>query len=136
MVMSKPTQSRSVSLPFKPRARMLLLLGEQLIRDPGIAAFELVKNSYDADATEVTVELIHVDDAEAGRVIIEDNGCGMNWETVVNVWLEPGTDYREKQKEKGKRTPKFHRFPLGEKGVGRFAAHKLGRKVKLITKTR
>lgn len=114
---------------------MLLLLGDQLIRDSGIAVFELVKNAYDADATLVTVELIDVEDAKTGRVIIEDNGCGMDWDTVVNVWLEPGTDYRERQKEEGERTPKFHRFPLGEKGVGRFAAHKLGRKVKLITRT-
>jgi signal transduction histidine kinase len=136
MAAGKTVQSRSENLPFKPRARMLLLLGEQLIRDPGIAVFELVKNAYDADATRVTVELNEVDDAEAGRIIIEDNGSGMDWDTVVNVWLEPGTDYREQQKAKGKRTPKFHRFPLGEKGVGRFAAHKLGRKVKLITKAR
>jgi signal transduction histidine kinase len=114
---------------------MLLLLGEQLIRDSGIAVFELVKNAYDADATQVTVELTHVDDPESGRVVIEDNGCGMDWDTVVNVWLEPGTDYRQKQKERGQRTPKFNRFPLGEKGVGRFAAHKLGRKVRLVTKT-
>ena len=135
MATGKTVQSRSENLPFKPRARMLLLLGEQLIRDPGIAVFELVKNAYDADATEVTVELNKVDDAKTGRIIIEDDGCGMDWDTVVNVWLEPGTDFREKQKAKGKRTPKFHRFPLGEKGVGRFAAHKLGRKVKLITKT-
>jgi signal transduction histidine kinase len=114
---------------------MLLLLGEQLIRDPGIAVFELVKNAYDADATKVAVELLNVDDPVAGRIVIEDNGCGMNWDTVVNVWLEPGTDYREKQKAKGQRTPRFHRFPLGEKGVGRFAAHKLGQKVRLVTKT-
>lgn len=133
--MSKEITSRTESLPFKPRARMLLLLGEQLIRDQGIAVFELVKNAYDADATEVIVELINVDDANAGRIIVEDNGCGMDWDTIVNVWLEPGTDYRERQKEKGTRTPKFHRYPLGEKGVGRFAAHKLGRKVKLISKT-
>jgi hypothetical protein len=37
------------NLPFKPRARMLLLLGDQLIRDAGIAVFELVKNAYDAE---------------------------------------------------------------------------------------
>jgi len=35
---------KSESLPFKPRTRMLVLLGEQLIRDSGIAVFELVKN--------------------------------------------------------------------------------------------
>jgi hypothetical protein len=46
-----PTQDnlRTESLPFKPRAPMLVLLSDQLIRDAGIAVFELVKNAYDAD---------------------------------------------------------------------------------------
>jgi len=43
---------KRIALPFKPRARLLLELGNQLIKDEGIALFELVKNSYDADATQ------------------------------------------------------------------------------------
>jgi len=131
-----PTEDkfRAESLPFKPRARMLVLLGDQLIRDAGIAVFELVKNAYDADATRVEVALSNVADRSNGRVIVEDDGCGMEWEQIVNVWLEPGTDYRQQQKFAGLRTPKFNRLPLGEKGVGRFAAHKLGRKIRLITR--
>jgi len=39
---------RTNKLPFKPRAQLLLLLGDRLIRDPGIAVCELVKNAYDA----------------------------------------------------------------------------------------
>ena len=115
---------------------MLVLLGEQLIRDPGIAVFELVKNSYDADATSVHVTLENVENAENGKIIIEDNGSGMDWETVVNVWLEPGTDYRAVQKEAGQKTPKFKRIPLGEKGVGRLAAHKLGQVIKVVSRKR
>ena len=38
------------------------------------------------------------------------------------------------QKAKGTPTPRFHRVPVGEKGVGRFAAHKLGTKIRLITR--
>jgi len=131
-----PTKSdfRSDVLPFKPRARLLLLLGDQLIRDAGIAVFELVKNAYDADASQVTILMHNTSSPEHGNIIIEDNGTGMDWETVVNVWLEPGTDYRSRQREAGYRTSKFHRLPLGEKGVGRFAAHKLGRKVQLVTR--
>jgi len=125
---------RRGDLAFKPRARMLMLLGDQLIRDAGIAVFELVKNAYDADATEASVTLSHVTDSERGRVFVEDNGCGMSWEQIVNIWLEPGTDYRKKQKQSGYRTPRFHRLPLGEKGVGRFAAHKLGRYITVITR--
>jgi signal transduction histidine kinase len=58
----------------------------------------------------------------------------MDYQTVTQVWLEPGTDYRAKQKLHEKRTPIFSRLPLGEKGVGRFAAHKLGNKISLITR--
>ena len=113
---------------------MLLLLGDQLMRDPGIAVFELVKNAYDADASSVTVKLRDVDNPSEGMVVVEDNGCGMDWDIITNVWLEPGTDYRERQKRGGERTPKYGRLPLGEKGVGRFAAHKLGREIRLITR--
>ena len=36
---------------FKTRARLLCQLGEQLIKSESIALLELVKNSYDADAS-------------------------------------------------------------------------------------
>jgi signal transduction histidine kinase len=113
---------------------MLLLLGDQLIRDAGIAVFELVKNAYDADSPDVTVTMSRVDDRKTGSIVVEDSGTGMDHDTVTNVWLEPGTDYRGEQRRRGKRTPKFGRLPLGEKGVGRFASHKLGTHVKLVTR--
>ena len=119
---------------FKPRARLLLLLGDQLIRDPGVAVFELVKNAFDADSPSATVTMSRIDDPTRGQIIIEDRGIGMDVDTVTDAWLEPGTDYRVKQKERGEPTPKYGRIPIGEKGVGRFAAHKLGDKVRLITK--
>lgn len=119
---------------FKPRARLLLELGNQLIRNENIAIFELSKNSYDADATNVTIELENIDSKESGRITIEDNGSGMDLDIVENVWLEPGTDYREKQIKEGRKSRKFKRLPLGQKGIGRFAVHKLGKKIKIITK--
>ncbi|MGA8728448.1 MAG: ATP-binding protein, partial [Terracidiphilus sp.] len=125
---------KSERLPFKPRARMLLLLGDQLIRDPAIAVFELVKNAYDADSPSATVTMDKIDDATHGRIVVEDSGTGMDFATVTGVWLEPGTDYRAVQRAEGVRTPKYGRLPLGEKGVGRFAAHKLGKKISLITR--
>ena len=124
----------TAELPFKPRARMLLLLGDQLIRNAGIAVFELVKNAYDADANHVKVDLLDVDDQDNGRIVVSDDGVGMNWEIVTQIWLEPGTDYRESQKKAGAKTPKHHRTPMGEKGIGRFAAHKLGRSIALVTR--
>lgn len=130
------TEHRSDSLPFKPRARMLLLLGDQLIRDPAIAVFELVKNAYDADSPAATVTMSRIEEPSRGQIVVEDSGTGMDYDTVTDVWLEPGTDYRARQRDAGQRTPKFERLPLGEKGVGRFAAHKLGSRVRLITRKR
>lgn len=126
------TQTRRTS--FRPKARLLLLLGDQLIRDPGIAVFELVKNAYDADSPNARIVMEHLDNPEEGRIVVEDSGTGMDSNTITSVWLEPGTDYRKRQKEIGERTPIYHRLPLGEKGVGRFAAHKLGRKISLISR--
>ncbi len=125
---------RVESLPFKPKARLLLLLGDQLIREPGIAVFELVKNAYDADSPSAIVTLSNACDKDMGKIIVEDNGTGMDWEVVTKVWLEPGTDYRARQKEANEKTPKYHRLPIGEKGVGRFAAHKLGSRIKMVTR--
>jgi signal transduction histidine kinase len=127
-------QFRTEKLPFKPRARIMPLLGDQLIRDPGIAVFELVKNAYDADSPDAKVMMSRVTDKEQGLIVVEDSGTGMDFDTVTKIWLEPGTDHRLLQRLAGERTPKFDRLPLGEKGVGRFAAHKLGHHITLITR--
>ncbi len=119
---------------FKPRARLILQLGEQLIRNESIALLELIKNAYDADASTVRVMMKNLDIPEKGVIIVEDDGCGMTEEIIKNIWMEPGSDYKENLFKKGIRTPIFGRLPLGEKGIGRFAAHKLGELITMITK--
>lgn len=122
------------SYSFRPNARLLLLLGDELIPDGAYAVFELVKNAYDADASEVHV-VLHVDEEnENRRIVITDDGHGMDLETIRRVWLELGTDYRKRQVAAGYTTPRFGRVPLGAKGVGRFAAHKLGDVIRVITR--
>ena len=61
-------------------------------------------------------------------------GTGMTKDTILNIWLEPGAEHRETQRKNGIRTKKYNRLPLGEKGVGRFAVHKLGNNIKINTK--
>ena len=119
---------------FRPRARLLQLLGDQLIRDPRIGVFELVKNSYDADSPSVEIIFRDVQDSKKASIEIKDNGEGMNFDTVTGIWLEPGADNRQNEKKEGKRTPRFNRLPIGEKGVGRFASHKLGNHIKMVTR--
>jgi len=124
---------REIEARFKPRARLLLQLGDQLIKNESIALVELVKNSYDADAKKVDIYMEHVDDPENGVIIIEDDGCGMSVDTVEKVWLEPGSDFKAK-KMLNKEVSKLNRLPLGEKGIGRFGVHKLGHVIEMTTK--
>lgn len=119
---------------FKPRARLLMQLGEQLIRSESVALLELVKNSYDADATFSRVRMADIDDPKKAEISIRDDGFGMDVATVRDVWMEPGSDYKEKIVRANKRTPRFKRLPLGEKGIGRFGAHKLGDTIELVTR--
>ncbi|MCZ4279977.1 ATP-binding protein [Kiloniella laminariae] len=122
---------------FKPRARLLKLLGDQLIGTPQLAVFELVKNSYDADADRVEITILNPEDVSTASVEITDiGGEGMSLDTIVNIWLEPGADHKQTKRNQGKRTAKHNRLPLGEKGVGRFAVHKLGQIIELTTKNK
>ena len=114
---------------------MLRLLGDELIGSPRLAVFELVKNAYDADASEVTVRL-DIASGEESSITVSDDGEGMSINTIRSVWLVPGHDHRRKQRRTGRRSPKYNRLPLGEKGVGRFAVHKLGDRIKLTTRAR
>lgn len=119
---------------FKVRARLIEQLGEQLIKNESIALIELIKNAYDADASTVYLIMKYVDNPEAGQIIVEDNGTGMDADIIRNVWLEAGSDYKKKMIENNQVTPVYKRRPLGEKGIGRFAVHKLGRKIEIISK--
>lgn len=132
MSASKRSEIRS---PFRPRARILQLLGDELIGSPRLAVFELVKNAYDADATEVVV-ILELGQQTPPRIIVADDGEGMSARVLRDVWLVPGDDHRKQQRLSDLRSKRHHRLPLGEKGLGRFAVHKLGNRIKLITRAK
>jgi hypothetical protein len=119
---------------FKPRARLLAQLGDQLIKNEHIAVIELIKNAYDADATYCKVILDDFLNPETGTITILDNGNGMDIDIVENAWLEPGSDSKVNADNTPKLSPKYERLPIGEKGIGRFGVHKLGNVIQLITK--
>ena len=131
--MASSPSERVHEAPFRPRARVLQLLGDELIGTPRLAVFELVKNAYDADATEVSVR---IDLASGGppTITVTDDGDGMSLDLLRSVWLVPGDDHRRRQREEGTRSAKHHRLPLGEKGLGRFAVHKLGNRIDVTTR--
>ncbi|MBK6700685.1 MAG: sensor histidine kinase [Saprospiraceae bacterium] len=132
---AETNKDKETPVRFKPRARLLLQLGDQLIKNESIALVELVKNSYDADANVVTIYMENVDDLKNGIIIIEDDGYGMSADTVENVWLEPGSDIKTQKIKKLEVSPKYERLPIGEKGIGRFGVHKLGNVIEMTTKS-
>ena len=131
---ASPPGGQSLALPFRPRARILQLLGDELIGSARLAVFELVKNAYDADARMVRIVLADVESANAS-IVVEDDGDGMTLETIRDIWLVPGHDHRARQRAALRRTRRG-RLPLGEKGLGRFAAHKLGNRIEVVSRAR
>lgn len=115
---------------IKATSNILNLLGDELIGSDSLAIFELVKNSYDADAEEVSISFVDLN-TQNQRIIIEDDGCGMTSEIINKVWLTIGTNYKKKE---AKISNKYHRYTLGNKGVGRLAVHKLAESILLETK--
>ena len=113
---------------FAITPRVIAHLGEDLIKNENIALVELVKNSYDAQATFCEVEFFFIGD-ELSKITITDDGVGMDLDTIENAWLVIGTDNKKEQLEH----PSSGRLPLGEKGIGRLGVHKLGRKIQIQT---
>ena len=118
-------------LKMRVQSHVLKLLGDQLIGHDRLAVFELVKNSYDADADKVDITL----DLESNEpfISISDNGCGMSLADIETKWLEVGTDSKRNASNR-KVSKKYNRLPLGEKGVGRLAIQKLGNVLTIVTR--
>lgn len=124
-------------LSFKSRARLMPQIGDQLIKNESIALLELVKNAYDADAPNVWVEMWDIDKPKTGKIVVRDNGDGMDLFTIENSWMEIGTDNKKNLLEEyiaSNKKSALGRLPMGEKGIGRFGVHKLGNKITLVTR--
>lgn len=99
-------------------------LGELLVGRDSTALIELIKNSYDADATEVVVLGQHLSDPEKGLIVITDNGTGMTPGQFERGFLRVAS----RLKDDGERTSgRLKRRYTGAKGIGRLAAHKLAK---------
>ena len=72
---------------FKVDTHVFRELGELLVGRDSTALIELIKNSYDADATEVAVYGFGLSDGERGYIQITDNGTGMSDEDFRKGFL-------------------------------------------------
>lgn len=109
---------------FTIDARTIFQIGRESIESVTLAVSEVIKNSYDADASFCYIRI------EENRVIFHDNGTGMSYDGLKNNWLRIGTDNKIKKPftNKGRRK-------IGEKGIGRFALNRIGNIVEIYTKT-
>lgn len=106
---------------FSVDARAMLTWGRESIKDHTTAILELVKNSYDAEASVVEVEIRTRGLDRSGPFIrVADDGVGMSASDIQHYWLRLG--YSSKLQEKFARG----RRKTGEKGIGRISADRLG----------
>lgn len=115
---------------FSVDAGIINRLGKELVGKHETAVSELVKNSYDADATEVSLVFENAW-IPGGVLSIEDNGHGMNKEQLVNGFMRLSSS----DKIHNPISNKYKRQRAGKKGIGRFATQRLGDKLTIITQT-
>ena len=101
------------------------LLGVQNFSTEEAAVLELVKNSYDANALDVTLKLLDK------TLIITDNGDGMDSDDIKKDWMHIG---KSSKSYKFIDTNNKVRIQAGSKGVGRFALSRLGKNIELYSK--
>ncbi|MCI5137552.1 MAG: ATP-binding protein, partial [Candidatus Electrothrix sp. AR1] len=119
----------SEKLQFKISSALKDVIGRDLITDDFVAIFELVKNSFDASANDVTIRFDLEKDA-AKKIYIIDDGKGMNHADLINKWLFLAFSAKKDGTE-----DKIRRAYAGNKGVGRFSCDRLGSFLKIRAKT-
>ena len=108
---------------FEADSALLRELGERLVGQPHIALAELIKNAYDADATECVVSITN------DEITVEDNGHGMTEPEFLDYWMTIGTTNKQERAE----SRYFGRNVTGSKGVGRLSAQFLARRLQILT---
>src|SRR5262249_229113 len=115
---------------FSVDAGVLARLGRELVVRHETALSELVKNAYDADARRVIVRIMGPD--HGTYIEIADDGTGMTLETLSDGFMRLATT----DKVEPPLAPELRRRRAGRKGIGRFAAERLGRRLVLTTATK
>ncbi|TCF96435.1 hypothetical protein BZM26_37685 [Paraburkholderia strydomiana] len=113
---------------FEADAAIITRLGRELVSKQETALIELIKNSFDADATDV--EVVFSRSVGTPYLEIRDNGSGMSRDDLLSAFLRLASD----AKVRAPQSPKYKRRRAGRKGIGRFATHRLGDRLILSTR--
>jgi signal transduction histidine kinase len=117
------------TLNFRANTRLKDLIGRGLILNDNVAIIELIKNSSDANSPEVSIAFEQaLTISDASQLVVQDFGEGMSLTDFKDKWLNIAFSGKRNQTNKG-------RAFAGEKGVGRFSCDRLGRRLKLISKS-
>jgi signal transduction histidine kinase len=120
---------RAGPLHFDVSAGLKRVIGRDLITNEEVAVFELVKNAFDARASNVQIRF------EEQSIWIVDNGDGMTFEDLTEKWL-----YVAHSSKRGRVAETFRegiaerRHYAGSKGIGRFSSDGLGPALVLQTR--
>ena len=111
------------TINFTVDSELLRELGERLVGRQYIALAELVKNSFDADATRVEIRIR--DDS----IEVSDNGHGMTADDFESRWMRVGSTHKVHEMT----SPVLKRKLTGSKGVGRLAVQFLASELELTS---
>ena len=101
-------------------------LGINLYSNVPAVLSELIANAWDADARRVKIT------TNNNQLIIDDNGCGMNFQDLKDKFLTVG--YEQRIDQSGDKTPKLKRQVMGRKGIGKLSVFSIANKVEVHTK--
>lgn len=99
------------------------LIGRENVSKLEGAVIELVKNTYDADAS---CCVLYYDETQ-NALYLADNGSGMTAQTIQNHWMTIG-----RSSKKGNYISGEGRIQTGEKGIGRFALDRIADKCQML----
>ncbi|MFV7425143.1 ATP-binding protein [Stenotrophomonas geniculata] len=116
-------------LYFDVSSGLKSVIGRDLITNDEVAIFELVKNSFDANASNVQIYF------GAAEIIIVDDGEGMSLNEIKSKWLQVAYSSKKGSDQSNFRanlTARKHY--AGSKGIGRFSSDRLGESLVLQTR--
>ncbi|MDP2788405.1 MAG: ATP-binding protein [Pseudomonadota bacterium] len=116
-------------LKFHIELNVLNHLGIGLYSSTPAVVTEIISNAWDADASEVKIEVRPEDDL----ILVEDNGHGMTFDDVSGKFLKVGYSRRTREAN-GDRSRSGERRVMGRKGIGKLAMFSLADQIDIVTR--
>lgn len=114
-------------VPFNVNAYTARLIGRENVSKLEGAVLELVKNTYDADAS---ICILYYENSTK-TLYIADNGTGMTETIIENHWMTIGNSSKVNNY-----TTDTGRIQTGAKGIGRFALDRISDVCQMLTITK